>query len=171
MYAFIAGLLLAAALAIAPGVGAFVHHLQGSLPAAAAASLSAIPSRAPVSHEPPPVAPKQTPASHDPSPATSPSARVVDLLAATSLTHEAGLDSFASERAAFFDSVDGRYTLGDPTRVRDWTAYEPLVSGAVRSRAWLIEVDYPTLSNNNAGYEQFVVAPDSSGAWRIWPVR
>jgi hypothetical protein len=94
-----------------------------------------------------------------------------DLLAPTSLTREAGLKSFAAERAAFFDSVEGRYAIGDPARVRDWTEYEPLVTGAVRSHAWLIEVDYPALSNNNAGYEQFVAAPDSSGAWRIWPVR
>jgi hypothetical protein len=138
-----------------------------------------------VSHDPAPV-------SQQPTPAVIPSARkqatdlvdryeaalaagkwqtAFDLLATASLTHEAGLATFASERAAFFDSVDGRYTIGNPARVSDWTTYEPLVAGAVRSRAWLIEVDYPALSNNNAGFEQFVVAPDSSGAWRIWPVR
>jgi hypothetical protein len=191
MYAFVAGLLLAAALAIAPGLGAFVHPLQGPVPAAAT-SPSAIPSRAPVSHEPTPVAAKPTPAGHEPSGSTVPGPRAValdlvdryeadlvagrwsaafGLLAPTSLTFEAGLDAFASERAAFFDSVDGRYTLGSPVRVRDWSGYESLVSGAVRSRAWLIEVDYPALSNNNAGYEQFVVAPDTTGTWRIWPVR
>jgi hypothetical protein len=27
------------------------------------------------------------------------------------------------------------------------------------------------MSDNNAGYEQFVVAPVASGTWWIWPVR
>jgi hypothetical protein len=185
MYTFVAGLLLMAALAVAPGVGGFLHQSQASLAVAPSTSASADPGRTPVSQDPAPV-------THQPSPSVTPSARKLavglvdryeaalvagtwsaafDLLAATSLTREAGLESFMSERAAFFDSVDGRYTIGDPERVRDWTAYGPLVTGAVRSRAWLVEVDYPALSNNNAGYEQFVVAPDSSGAWRIWPVR
>ena len=45
------------------------------------------------------------------------------------------------------------------------------MAGADRAKAWLIQVDYPALAGNNAGYEQFVVAPDSGGTWRIWPVR
>lgn len=95
-----------------------------------------------------------------------------DLLAPTSPTHEAGLDAYAAERAPFFDSVAGRYTIGAPTQdVPDWTTYTPLIDGADVSRASLIEVDYPAMSGNNAGYEQFVVAPDASGTWMIWPVR
>ena len=53
----------------------------------------------------------------------------------------------------------------------DWTTYAPLTQGADLTQAYLIEVDYPALSGNNAGYEQFVVAPDTSGTLRIWPVR
>jgi hypothetical protein len=62
--------------------------------------------------------------------------------------------------------------MGTPTQqVPDWTTYAPLIHGADLSRAYLIEVDYPALSGNNAGYEQFVIAPDASGTWWIWPVR
>ena len=94
-----------------------------------------------------------------------------DMLGTTSPTHESGFASFKDERAAYFDSVKGRYAIGDPARVTDWTDYAPIVDGADRTRAWFIEVDYPALAGNNAGYEQFVVAPDTTGTWRIWPVR
>jgi hypothetical protein len=181
MYAFVAALLLLAAVAAAPGVGSFLQH-SSTLPVVTATQ-SPTPSHTATS-------PTATPASTTSPTATSDrdtAAQLVDryeaalvasrwsvafdLLAPTTLTHQAGLSSFTSERRAFFVSVAGRYTLGAPTRVNDWTSYAPVVSGADRSRAYLIEVDYPALSNNNAGYEQFVVAPDSSGTWRIWPVR
>jgi hypothetical protein len=178
MYAFIAGLLLMTAIAVGPGVGGLLHQFQPPMTVVPNASPSATPS--------------QTPASPAPSPSASPTDRetatdlvtryetalvaanwqtAFDLLAPSSPTHEVGLDAFASERAAFFVSVDGRYVIGDPASATDWATYGPLAAGADRSRAWLIEVDYPALSNNNAGYEQFVVAPDSGGTWRIWPVR
>ena len=182
MFTLVARLFFIAALVAAPGVSGLLHHSQVPAPVAPG---SAGPARTRAADVP-------TRAARQPSPSVTPSARkgasglvdryeaalvagrwsaAFDLLGPASLTREAGLESFASERAAFFHSVDGRYTIGDPARVRDWSGYEPLVEGAVRSRAWLIEVDYPALSNNNAGYEQFVVAPDSSGTWRIWPVR
>ena len=94
-----------------------------------------------------------------------------DLLGRSSPTYEAGLAEFSSERAAYFQSVDGKYTVAEPTTVTDWASYGETVAGADTARAVLIEVDYPALAGNNAGYEQFVVAPDAEGTWRIWPVR
>jgi hypothetical protein len=95
-----------------------------------------------------------------------------DMLAPGSPTRGTALADYASERAAYYTSVAGRYTIGAPTRnVPDWTTYAPLIDGADVSRAYLVEVDYPALSGNNAGYEQFVVGPDASGKWWIWPVR
>jgi hypothetical protein len=183
MYTFIAGLLLLVAVAAAPGVGSFLHQFQATPP------IVTVPS-------PTPSRPADSPQPTPSSPAPSASAIVGDdavatdlvdryeaalvagkwqtafgLLAPTSLTHQAGLAEFSSERAAFFDSVKGRYTVVDPVPATDWATYGPLVGGADRTRAWLIEVDYPALAGNNAGYEQFVVAPDSGGTWRIWPVR
>ena len=185
MYAFVAGLLLVAAIAVAPGVGGFLQQFQPPVPVAPTASPAPTPSQVPASEQPVPVSPA-------PSPTASPSDREIatnlvgqyetalvagqwqtafDLLAPTSLTHEGGFDEFASERAAYFASVDGRYTIGDPARATNWADYGPAVAGADRSRAWLLEVDYPALAGNNAGFEQFVVAPDANGTWRIWPVR
>ena len=183
MYAFVAGLLLLVAVAAAPGVGSLLDQLQTTPPVVSTPTPSPTPSQ-------PAASPR--PASPAPSPLASftdnevakdlvdryESALVAgrwqtafDLLAPTSASHEAGLAGFSSERAAFFDSVGGRYVIGDPAPATDWATYGPLVAGADRSRAWLIEVDYPALINNNAGYEQFVVAPDAGGTWRLWPVR
>jgi hypothetical protein len=184
MYAFVAGLLLMAAIAVAPGVGGFLHLNQSPAPVASA-SPSATP--APSTASPSPSTSKPEPSAP---PALSESERATqlvrkyedalvtgkwraafDLLAPASLTYEAGFASFKDERSAFFASVDGRYVVGEPSRVTDWSAYDPLVSGADRAHGWLVEVDYPALAGNNAGFEQFVVAPDTTGTWRIWPVR
>jgi hypothetical protein len=94
-----------------------------------------------------------------------------DMLSPSSPTRKAGISAYAAEREPYFKSVAGRYTVGAPTRPADWTTYAPLIEGADTSRAYLIEVDYPALSGNNAGYEQFVVAPDAAEKWWIWPVR
>jgi hypothetical protein len=94
-----------------------------------------------------------------------------DMLSPSSPTRKAGISGYAAEREPYFKSVAGRYTVGAPTQPDDWTTYAPLIDGADTSRAYLIEVDYPALSGNNAGYEQFVVAPDAAGKWWIWPVR
>jgi hypothetical protein len=182
MFAFVATLLLAAALAVAPGIGSFLHQLQPSTPIVVAPTPSPEPSQTPSRPSTSPV-PSPTASASDSAVATDlvqryESALVAgqwqtafDLLAPTSLTHEAGLAQFSSERAAFFQSVKGRVTIGKPSPATDWASYGPVVTGADRTRAWLIEVDYPALSGNNAGFEQFVVAPDSGGTWRIWPVR
>jgi hypothetical protein len=185
MYAFVAALLLVAAIAVAPGVGSLLHQVQPPVPIVASPSPTVTSSQAPASPAPTPSSPAPSPLASltDGKTATDLVDRyetalvagkwqtAFDLLAPTSLTHEAGLDAFASERAPFFVSVDGRYVIADPAPVTDWATFGPTVAGADHSRAYLIEVDYPALSGNNAGYEQFVVAPDSGGTWRIWPVR
>ena len=184
MYAFIAGLLLVAAIAVAPGVGSFLHGVTTPVPVPSATA-SPTPRATESSAKPGAGSPEPSPSASLTDGETASAlvdeyesalvagnwAAAFDLLASTSLTHQAGLPAFSSERAAFFRSVAGRFTAGTPTRVTDWAAYGPLVSGADQSRAWLIEVDYPALAGNNAGFEEFVVAPDSGGTWRIWPVR
>lgn len=182
MFAFVAGLLLLAAVAIAPGVGSYFHQLDRTVPVTAP-SASPTPAASSVSPSSPSAGPTPTAPVSDSAAATDIVNRyetalvaghwqtAFDLLATTSLTHETGLKAFTSERAAYFHSVDGRYVVGGPTRVIDWATYAPIVTGADQSLAWLIEVDYPALSGNNAGFEQFVVAPDPTGTWRIWPVR
>jgi hypothetical protein len=188
MFAFVAGLLLLAAVAIAPGVGGFLQQLQPVAPVAATATPAptarSAPTAATASPEPSAASLKSpSPSMPDAEAATDlvnryekalvarDWATAFDLLAPSSPTHQTGLDAFSSERAAYFASVAGRYVLGDPASVTDWTTYGPLVIGADHAHASLIEVDYPALSGNNAGFEQFVVAPDSTGKWVIWPVR
>jgi hypothetical protein len=184
MYTFLAGLLLVAALAVAPGVGSFLQGNHSPAPTIPTTPPSATPApTAPspsVSTKPEPSAPAVPSDSdravelvhqYEDALVSAKWQVAFDLLGTTSLTHDAGFATFKDERAAYFDSVKGRYTVGDPARVTDWTDYAPLVQGADRTRAWLIEVDYPALAGNNAGYEQFVVAPDAGGTWRIWPVR
>jgi hypothetical protein len=181
MYAFVAGLLLLAAVVAAPGVGSFLQH-PSTVPVVTATQsptptlVAASPSHTLASPATPPATSDRDTAAqlvdrYEAALVASRWSVAFDLLAPTSLTHEAGLASFTSERRAFFVSVAGRYTAKDPAPVTDWGAYGPVVVGADRSRAYLIEVDYPALSNNNAGYELFVVAPDSGGTWRIWPAR
>jgi hypothetical protein len=188
MYAFLAGLLLVAAVAVAPGVGGALHLFQTPPPVV-------VPSTPAVS-SPVPASPEPSPRSQEPTPTPTPTASSSEeaaarslldqyeraliagnwqtafgLLASTSLTSEAGLAEFASERSAFFATAGDRYVLGASSPVTDWASYGSTVEGADRDHAYLVEVDYPALSGNNAGFEQFVVAWDPTGAWRIWPVR
>jgi hypothetical protein len=172
-----AGLVLLGAVAIAPGVGGVFDGFRSGPPITATTA----PSSVPATPTPTP------PTSIQPSDASRASALVdtyeaalvaaewqtaFDLLAPASPTRGLGLAGYTDERGPFYESVAGRYVLGEPTQdVADWTTYAPLIEGADVSRAYLIEVDYPALSGNNAGYEQFVVAPDASGSWWIWPVR
>jgi hypothetical protein len=53
--------------------------------------------------------------------------------------------------------------------IDDWlpASQEPNLD---RAHAVLVQVDYPALSGNNAGYEIYVVGPVGS-SWYIWPVR
>ena len=203
---FATGLLVLAAIAVAPGVGGILDAFRNGAPVAASATPEpnqgscpqdpACPSQAtatPMASSPAPV----TPAPVTPAPVTASQTAPSDAARATALldsyeaalvagqwqaafnmlaplspTRQMGSSEFATERAAFYRSVAGRYTIGAPAaQVPDWTFFAPLINGAGTAHAQLIEVDYPALSNNNAGYEQFVVAPDGSGTWWIWPVR
>ena len=187
-FAFVAGLLVLSAIAVAPGVGSFLDRFRNGAPVTVVPtpSPSVAPSEPPATTPSPSASPSpsSTPLPSGPEAATALVDRyeaalvagrwqtAFDLLAPASPTHGTGLTAYAAERAPFFQSVAGRYTIGAPTRdVPDWTAYAPLINGADTTRAYLVEVDYPALSGNNAGYEQFVVGPDASGTWWIWPVR
>lgn len=173
----VAGFLLAAAIAVAPGVGGFLGRFTTGLPPAASASPGPGPSEVAatpgISAEP-----ADAVRAHDLLDGYERALiagewqKAFDMLSPTSPTRAAGVEAYRAERAAYFASVAGRFVIADPSPVSDWTPYEPLlVRSADLSRASLVEVDYPAMSDNNAGFEQFVVAPDASGSWWIWPVR
>jgi hypothetical protein len=173
---FVTGALLLGALAVVSGGGGLFRGVTNTVP---------VPTSTPAP------SPSQAPSTPEPTAQPSPAERVTalindyeaalvagewqtafDMLEPSSPTRSMGLDAFAAERAPYYESVAGRYTLGTATRdVPDWTTFAPLIQGADVSRAYLIEVDYPALAGNNAGFEQFVVGPDASGTWWIWPVR
>ena len=48
-----------------------------------------------------------------------------------------------------------------------WAPLRAPISGVALSSGR----DYPALAGNNAGWEMFLVAPDTNGDWRIWNVR
>jgi hypothetical protein len=84
------------------------------------------------------------------------------------------LQAFADERAAFTASTHGEYTLGQPSsdaaQIGFWRP--PTAGNAIDSnRAFVIEVDFPRLGDNNSGYEILLVAPDDVGSWWVWVVR
>jgi hypothetical protein len=188
-FIFVAGLLLLGAVAIAPGVGGIFQGFRNG----PAVPPTSTPAPTPSLCAPSIACASQAPATPTPSATSQPSdparARALidsyeaalvagkwqtafDMLAPGSPTRAMGLAAYAAERAAYYTSVAGQYALGAPTRdVPDWTTYAPLIDGADVARAYLVEVDYPALSGNNAGYEQFVIGPDAGGTWRIWPVR
>jgi hypothetical protein len=170
MLTMIAALLLAI-LAALPGAGTLVHQLQTPVTPTTAKPAPTVSFRPAVANPGPRQLAVELVGRYEAALNAAKWTTAFDLLAPASLTRDAGLDAFAEERAAFFAGLDGRYDVGGPGRVRDWTAIAPLVVGADHSRAWLVEVDYPALAGNNAGYEQFVVGPDTGGTWRIWPVR
>jgi hypothetical protein len=184
-FVFVAGLLLLAAVAVAPGLGGIFEARNNGLPVAATSTpTSTTPTPTPISTATPTLTAEPTSQPGDLARAKalleSYEAALIagewqtafDMLAPASPTRGMGAAAYAAERAPYYTSVAGRYTIGAPTQqVPDWTTYAPLIDGADLSRAYLIEVDYPALSGNNAGYEQFVVAPDASDIWRIWPVR
>lgn len=73
---------------------------------------------------------------------------------------------FTYERGAFFKSVAGHYTIRvAPTDVAPIASWLPATYGAPidLGHAVLIEVDYPALAGNNAGYELYIVNPQAGG--------
>lgn len=95
--------------------------------------------------------------------------------------HRGSEAAFADERKAFFTSAGSEFTLSVPTHdlaaIWAWVIPEnppsatPNLAGPDYDRAFLVEVDYPALAGNNAGWEVLLVAPDPTGAWRIWQLR
>ena len=87
-------------------------------------------------------------------------------LAPASRAQWGSLANFKYERSAYFKSVAGRYTVVpapiDMGSIADWLpgTYGTAIDA---SHAVLVEVDYPALAGNNAGYGLYLVAPGSAG--------
>lgn len=84
------------------------------------------------------------------------------------------LASFSAERSQFLASSKGQFSVqpGDatPSSISQWLA-SGVTDGVDPARAAVVEVDFPALSGNNAGYEVFLVSPVASGEWLLWQVR
>ena len=95
------------------------------------------------------------------------------LLAPDGPAHEQTFASWSTERSQFFKSVAGRYTVGPQPAgnapLSNWLA-SPWAASIDQARAVLIEVDYPALAGNNAGYNLYIVNPTASGL-EIYDVR
>ncbi|HEU4571553.1 MAG TPA: hypothetical protein VFR93_02615, partial [Candidatus Limnocylindrales bacterium] len=95
-------------------------------------------------------------------------------LAPEARTRRGSLASFTDERRAFFASVRGKYFVTpqptDVAPISDWIAGTgPRIDVA---SAVLVEVAYPALAGNNAGWELYVVAPGTGpDGVVIYPVR
>ena len=91
------------------------------------------------------------------------------------------LADFTDDEGLYFRSVKGRWSTGPPQHdlsvLRQWLFAENEPSrrigglGADLGRAYLVEVDYPAMAGNNAGWEMYLAAPDDSGTWRLWLIR
>ena len=90
-------------------------------------------------------------------------------------THLGSLAAYSSERSAFFKNLGGRYTIVvSPTDVAPISAWLAGTYGATidLEHAVLVEVDYPALAGNNAGYDLFIVNQQLNGLFlRIYDVR
>jgi hypothetical protein len=81
--------------------------------------------------------------------------------------------AFAAERAPYFRSVAGRYTVAEAppaTAPLSFWITEDHLARVDPSHATLIEVDYPALAGNNAGYELYIVTDAAAGS-EIFSVR
>ena len=96
------------------------------------------------------------------------------LLGPEAQAERGSLGAFESERAAFFASVRGRYVVGEARHdLGELTGWLPAGAPASANlgRSFLVQVDFPALSGNNAGWELFMAAPDVAGEWRLWQLR
>jgi hypothetical protein len=97
------------------------------------------------------------------------------LLGPEAQTHLGSQAAYASERASFFKNLGGRYTvIVSPTDVAPISAWLAGTYGAFidLDHAVLVEVDYPALAGNNAGYDLFIVNQRLNGLFlRIYDVR
>lgn len=193
------GLLAAAAIAIALMVALSARGggpgPQPTLPAVGASpvsSASVAPLPSPSATNTPAASPSATPSSSGGTPAASDlsSARAaIDtytrdlvqgnyaaawaMLGPEAQAHKGTLAAFSSERAAFFRNLGGRYTVVvSPADVAPIATWLPGTYGAPidLAHAVLVEVDYPALAGNNAGYDLFIVNPVAGGL-QIYDVR
>ena len=78
--------------------------------------------------------------------------------------------SFADERSRFFAAAGAVYVVGEPRQddpdVLAWLAKGQLVPDP--GRAFSVEVTHPDAPDPAGRREVFVVAPDTSGTWRLW---
>ena len=95
------------------------------------------------------------------------------LLASDGPTRTQTLAAWSAERGQFFKSVAGRYTIvvspTDVAPLASWLA-SPWSSSIDLAHALLVEVDYPALGGNNAGYNLYIVNPTAAGL-QIYDVR
>lgn len=97
------------------------------------------------------------------------------LLSPASQQLRGDLAAYTSERSAYYASVKGRYELSapsdDPAVINNWASPSLSVAGADLGRSYVLTATYPALAGNNAGWEVFLVGPQTSGGWRIWELR
>lgn len=95
------------------------------------------------------------------------------LLAPDGPSRSQSFSAWSAERGQFFVKVAGRYTIVEsPTDVAplsNWLA-SPWGASIDTVHAVLIEVDYPSLAGNNAGYDLYIVNPTATGL-EIYDVR
>jgi hypothetical protein len=84
------------------------------------------------------------------------------------------LGAYEAERAAYFASVHRQYLVGTARHdLAELTGWLPAgaPASAILGRSFLVQVDYPALSGNDAGWELFMATPDEAGGWRLWQLR
>jgi hypothetical protein len=75
---------------------------------------------------------------------------------------------FATERSAYYTSAGPSADVSAPDNSTETlAAWIPRGFDGNRHRAYAINVDHPRIQSN-ASREVLIVAPDSSGEWRIW---
>jgi hypothetical protein len=91
------------------------------------------------------------------------------LLAPASQAFWGSPSAYASERDAFLLSAGSAQRVSLPDSSADTLArWQTSVFDGDASRAFVVQVDYPSLEDSDAGFSILIVAPDTSGAWRIW---
>jgi hypothetical protein len=91
-----------------------------------------------------------------------------DLLAASAGQLWGSESAFAAERRAFYESAGPTFSVSTPDSSRGSRALWIASSfDGDRDRAYVFIVDHPRIQSN-ASQEVLIVAPDSSGEWRIW---
>jgi hypothetical protein len=88
---------------------------------------------------------------------------------------------WAAAEQAFMRSAGTTYTVPefthDPDRIRffivpdDYPLDPVSVTTADLDRAYVAQVWYDALSNNNAGFVVYLLAPNATGEWRVWLLR